>query len=114
MPDPRQIDVDRQGPGGAHLENGDREAEKGKEDQADPVANRAARELFDGVSLGLAGEFVTIQRYDEEVLDVLADDLAVVAPEGRDGIEEKRESIQTNVPELLITVSNVFFQGSDL
>lgn len=114
MPDPWQVDVDCQRPGGAHLKNGDRETEKRKEGQTKPVTKRAAREPFDGVSLGLAGEFVAVQRYDEEVLDVFADDFAVVAPEGRDGIKEKREGVKTNVPKLLISVSNVFFQRGDL
>ncbi len=78
------------------------------------MAKRAARKLFDEVSFGLAGEFVAVQGNDEEVLDVLADDLAVVPPEGRNGIKDKRERVQTNVPKLLITISNVLFERGDL
>lgn len=78
------------------------------------MAKRATRELFNRVSFRLASKFVTVQRNDEEILDILADDLAVVSPEGRDGIEDKREGVQTNIPKLLITVSNVLIQGGDL
>lgn len=111
---PREIDVHRQRPRSAHLKNSDGKTEKGKEGQANPVAKRATRELFNRVSFRLASKFVTVQRNDEEILDILADDLAVVSPEGRDGIEDKREGVQTNIPKLLITVSNVLIQGGDL
>ena len=114
MADPWEIDVECQRPGSACLKNSDRKTEKGEEGQATPVAKRAARELLDGVSFRLASEFVPVQGNDEEVLNVLADDLAIVPPEWRNGIEDKCEGIQTNIPKLLIMISNIFIQGGDL
>ncbi len=91
------------------MEERDRDAEEGEEEEADPVAERTSRKALDWISFGLAGEFVTVPGDDEEVLHVFADDLAVVAPKRRDGVEQKRERVQPEVPELLIVIAVVLF-----
>ena len=104
MVDPRQVDIDRQRPGGAHLLNGDGEAEEREKEETGPMAQRAAGKLLDGVSLGLAGELVAVPGNDEEVLYVLTDDLPVVPPEGSNSIQKECECVQPDVPELWVLI----------
>ena len=67
-----------------------------------------------GLSLSLAGELIAIPRNDEEVLYVLADDLPVVPPEGSNSIQKECECVEPNVPELLVLIPIILFQGGDL
>ena len=62
------------------------------------MSNRTRGESFDRIPLGLASELVPIPRDDEEVLNVLSYDFAVVAPERCHGIEQESEGIEAELP----------------
>ena len=51
------------------------------------MSKGAARKLGDGISLSFTSELVPVPRHDQEILDVNTDDLAVVSPNGRNGVE---------------------------
>ena len=91
MRNPWHVNITSEGGCGAHLQNGHRNAGEGQEQQTNPVTDGTSREVLNGVSFGLARELVAIPGYDEEVLYVFTDNLAVVAPKRRHRVEEKRE-----------------------
>jgi hypothetical protein len=71
------------------------------------------RKFLDRVSLWLSGEFVSVPRDDEKVLRVYPDDLSIVPPERRNGVQEDRKRIHAEFPKLLIPVLVSLFQSDD-
>lgn len=71
------------------------------------------RKFLDRVSLWLSGEFVSVPRDDEKVLCVYPDDLSIVPPERRNGVQEDRKRIHAEFPKLLIPVLVSLFQSDD-
>ena len=78
------------------------------------MSHRAPREMCDWVTLCLSCELVTVPRNDEEVLYVLADDFAVIAPHGRHGVEKQCEGVKADIPELLVFITVALFQSDDV
>ena len=114
MCDPGEVDVDRRGHCSAELEQSEPTTREPEEEEPEPVPHRAPREMSDWVALCLSRELVTVPRNDEEVLYVLADDLPVVPPEGSNSIQKECECVQPDVPELLVLIPIVLFQGGNL
>jgi hypothetical protein len=71
------------------------------------------RKFLDRVSLWLSGKFVSVPRDDEKVLRVYPDDLSIVPPERRNGVQEDRKRIHAEFPKLLIPVLVSLFQSDD-
>ena len=72
------------------------------------------RERLDGVPIWLSCELVSIPWDNEEVLHVLANDLAIVAPERSDGVQQQSKGIKTDIPQLLIVIAVIFLESDDL
>jgi hypothetical protein len=77
------------------------------------MSEGSPRKCLDRVPLWLSGEFVSVPRDDEKVLRVYPDDLPIVPPERRNGIQEDRERVHAEFPKLLIPVLVSLFQSDD-
>ncbi len=62
------------------------------------MSEGSPRKRLDRVSFWLSGEFVSIPRNDEKVLCVYTNDLSVIPPERRNGIQENRECVHAEFP----------------
>lgn len=114
MSDPRQAPVQHEPIRTPCLEHQDTQTDKRETEQADPVPERTRREAADWIPLGLPGKLITVPRDDEEVLNVLPYDLAVVAPKRCHGIEQEGESVEAEFPKLLIVVTIALFESDGL
>jgi hypothetical protein len=85
---------------------GDHQVEK--DDQSNPVSEGSFGEVGDGVSLALSGEFISVDWDNQEVLDVFPDGFAIRPPEWSDCVQENREGIHTQLPDLLVLVLVTF------
>jgi len=77
------------------------------------MSEGSPRKCLDRVSLWLSCEFVSVPRDDEKVLRVYPNDLSIVPPERRNGIQENRKCIHAEFPKLLIPVLVSLFQSND-
>ena len=90
---PRETVIQCAGPRGANLKHSYQHGCCHEDQEADPMAKGSSREGLDRISLCLSCKFVPVPGDNEKVLDVFADDFAVVAPEWCDSIEEKGECV---------------------
>lgn len=54
-------------------------------------------------------ELISVKGNNKEIADIFADGFAVVAPEGRNCVEQECKCVHTKVPELLVLVSVALF-----
>lgn len=78
------------------------------------MTERSSGKPLDTVSFQFTCELVAIPRYDQEILDVDSNRLAVRAPERSYGVEQERQGVHSEIVQLLVLVPIGFFQGGQL
>jgi hypothetical protein len=63
---------------------------------------------------GFACELVAIQRYNEEIPDVVTDGFSVCSPKWGDAIQQECKGIHTKFPKLLVLILVALLQSDDV
>lgn len=95
--------------GCAHLQIGDGECRQKEEKECEPVADGAARKRQDIIPLRLSRELVPIPGYNEEICDIFANGPPIIPPNRRNVVEDERQSIHSELPDMLVLILVAFF-----
>jgi hypothetical protein len=114
MSDPTQSNMNGGRYSSACLEPCNRNGKREEQHETNPMPKGSSRKLLNWVSLDFAGEFIAIQRYDEEFLHIFSDGLPVVSPKRRHGIQQECQCVHAEFPDLLILILVTFFQSHDV
>ena len=83
----------------------------GEYQKTKPMTERPSRQAHDRISLRLARELIAVPRDNQEVLNVNANRLAVAPPERSDRIQHEGQHVHTDIPELLVPIPVLLFEG---